>query len=213
VASLALDFGERRNGLPVGFVLQCECSEGKRPRSNVIRLHSHWAHQKFRVNLPAQFILWSSLLCHRVCGKLVRTPWAVKDSVSQYKPTFRRFYGIVFQLLLYCNWAWYWTILITVYFSTSRDSVVRVYATGWTPEESPISGRDKRPTRPGLGPTQPPTQLVLGPISPEVKRPGLEADHSPQSSAQVKNERSYISTPPYVFMASTAITLPYYLFL
>jgi hypothetical protein len=31
--------------------------------------------------------------------------------------------------------------------------------------------------------------------------PGREADHSPPSSAEVKNAWSYTSTPPYVFMA------------
>jgi hypothetical protein len=30
---------------------------------------------------------------------------------------------------------------------------------------------------------------------PGVKRPGREADHSPPSGAEVKNTRSYISTP------------------
>jgi len=35
---------------------------------------------------------------------------------------------------------------------------------------------------PALGPTQPPIQLAPG-----VKRPGREADHSPPSSAEVKN--------------------------
>jgi len=34
-----------------------------------------------------------------------------------------------------------------------------------------------------------------------VKRLGREADHSPQSSAEVKNAWSCISTPPYVCMA------------
>jgi len=37
-------------------------------------------------------------------------------------------------------------------------------------------------------------------LSPEVKRPGREADHSPPSDAEV-NAWSYTSTPPYVFMA------------
>jgi hypothetical protein len=32
-----------------------------------------------------------------------------------------------------------------------------------------------------------------------VKRPGGEADHSPQSRAEVKNVWSYISTPPIGF--------------
>jgi hypothetical protein len=34
-----------------------------------------------------------------------------------------------------------------------------------------------------------------------VKRPGREADHSPSSSAEVKNAWNYISTPQYVLMA------------
>jgi hypothetical protein len=38
-------------------------------------------------------------------------------------------------------------------------------------------------------------------ITPGVKRLGREADHSPQSSTEVKNEWSYTSTPQYVFMA------------
>jgi hypothetical protein len=33
-----------------------------------------------------------------------------------------------------------------------------------------------------------------------LKRPGREADHSPPSSAEVKNAWSYTSTSPYAFM-------------
>jgi hypothetical protein len=33
-----------------------------------------------------------------------------------------------------------------------------------------------------------------------VKRSVREADHSPTSNAEVKNEWSYTSTPPYVFL-------------
>jgi hypothetical protein len=46
------------------------------------------------------------------------------------------------------------------------------------------------------GPTQPPLQWVPGALSLGVKRPECEADHSPPSSAEVKNVRSYTSTPP-----------------
>jgi len=52
-----------------------------------------------------------------------------------------------------------------------------------------------------LRPTRPPIQGVTGSISPGVKGPGREADHSPPSCAEVSNRRSYISTPPYVLMA------------
>jgi hypothetical protein len=37
-----------------------------------------------------------------------------------------------------------------------------------------------------LGPTQPPIQVVPGALSVGEKRPGREADHSPPSSAVVK---------------------------
>jgi hypothetical protein len=47
-----------------------------------------------------------------------------------------------------------------------------------------------------LGSTHPPMQWVLGAISPGVKRPGREANHSPPTSAEVKNTWFYISTPP-----------------
>jgi hypothetical protein len=47
--------------------------------------------------------------------------------------------------------------------------------------------------RPALGPTQPRIQWAL---SPTVKRPGREADHSPPSSAAVKNVWSCASISP-----------------
>jgi hypothetical protein len=51
-------------------------------------------------------------------------------------------------------------------------------------------------SRPSLGPTQPPIQWVPGALSLGVKRPGREPDHSPLSSAEVKNVLRYTSTPP-----------------
>jgi hypothetical protein len=53
---------------------------------------------------------------------------------------------------------------------------------------------------PVLGPTQPPIQWLPGVLSPALKRPWLEADHSPPSSAEVKKAWSYTSTPPYDFI-------------
>jgi len=50
-------------------------------------------------------------------------------------------------------------------------------------------------SRPGLTPTDPLIQWVPG-----IKRPRREADHSLQSSAEVKNAWIYTSTLPYVFM-------------
>jgi hypothetical protein len=56
-------------------------------------------------------------------------------------------------------------------------------------------------SRPALGPTQPPIKWVSQTLPLGVKRLGREADHSPPTSAEVKNAWSYTSTPQYVFMA------------
>jgi hypothetical protein len=42
---------------------------------------------------------------------------------------------------------------------------------------------------------------------PGVKRPGREADHSPQSTAEIKNAWSYTSTPQYIFMVWCLVKL------
>ena len=50
-----------------------------------------------------------------------------------------------------------------------------------------------RPSRPVLGPTQPPVKWIPG-LSQGKVRPGRAADHSPPSSAAVMEEYSYTST-------------------
>lgn len=42
-------------------------------------------------------------------------------------------------------------------------------------------------SRLALGPAQSPIRWVPGDLSPKLKRPGREADHSPQSCVEVKN--------------------------
>jgi hypothetical protein len=56
-------------------------------------------------------------------------------------------------------------------------------------------------SRPVLGLTEPSIQWVPGAISCGVKCPGFEAVHSPPSSAEVKDGRSYNSTLVCVLMA------------
>jgi hypothetical protein len=51
------------------------------------------------------------------------------------------------------------------------------------------------PSRPALGPTQPPTQWIPWGCFSGVKQLGHEADHSPLSSAEVKNGRAMPPLP------------------
>jgi hypothetical protein len=92
--------------------------------------------------------------------------------------------------------------------SANRDSVVGI-ATGYgldKPRGRSLSpGRVKNflfsmSFRPTLGSTQPPIHWVPGALSPGVKRPEREADHSPPASAEVKKTLIYTSTLPYAFM-------------
>jgi hypothetical protein len=58
-------------------------------------------------------------------------------------------------------------------------------------------------SRPALGSTQPPSQWVPRAHSLGVKWLGYEADHSPPTSAEVKQMwiySIYMSTPPYAFI-------------
>jgi hypothetical protein len=68
-----------------------------------------------------------------------------------------------------------------------------IYATGWTIGVLEFDSRRRlgvflftTASRTALRPTQPPIQWLPGSLSLGVKRPGREADHSPPSSAEVK---------------------------
>jgi hypothetical protein len=61
------------------------------------------------------------------------------------------------------------------------------------------------------------TSIVTGALSLGVKRPGHEADHSPPSSAEVKNAWNYTSTAPVrlhdvvlSYSTRTILPLPFY---
>jgi hypothetical protein len=50
--------------------------------------------------------------------------------------------------------------------------------------------------RPALEPTDPPVQWELGALSPRVKRPEREDDHSPTTCAEIKKVWIYTFIPP-----------------
>jgi hypothetical protein len=90
----------------------------------------------------------------------------------------------------------------------SRDSAISVES-GYVLENrgvgvrvlvwSRISSSPSRSDR-FWNPPEPPIQWAPGTLSPEVKRPGREDDHSLPTNAKVKKTWIYASTPPYVFM-------------
>jgi hypothetical protein len=79
--------------------------------------------------------------------------------------------------------------------------------TAWTAEGSEFEFHIGRislfsmSSRPVLGPKQPAIQWVPWALSPGIKRPRREDDHSLPSNAEIKNTWNYIPTPPYVSMA------------
>jgi hypothetical protein len=87
----------------------------------------------------------------------------------------------------------------------SQDSVVGI-ATGYELDDRGVAVRVPvvsriffTSSRPALGSTQPPIQCVRGALSPGVKRPGHEADHSPLASVEVKKIWIYKSYSPILF--------------
>jgi hypothetical protein len=107
-----------------------------------------------------------------------------KHSTQNWKPWFRIFleHKVVIQLsktflslmgsriLTSCHWLLSWASPIK-FTSAQLISLKPNFTTA---------------SRTALGPTKPPIQRVLGVPSLGVKRPGREADHSPPSSAEVK---------------------------
>jgi hypothetical protein len=67
------------------------------------------------------------------------------------------------------------------------------------PLKSPLYLIDVVQTGSGAHPTY--YTMGTGGSFPGVNRPGREADHSPPTSAEVKEMWIYTSTPPYAFMA------------
>jgi hypothetical protein len=78
-------------------------------------------------------------------------------------------------------------------------------ATGWTTTRSEFESQESQEIsflqsiQTGSGAH--PYQMDMRGSFPWGKRPGREADHSPQTSAEVKKTWIYTYTPPYAFMA------------
>jgi len=72
-------------------------------------------------------------------------------------------------------------------------------ATAWTVRElNPGMRRDfPRPSRPALGPTQPPIQWVPGLSLPRVKRPERGDDHPSPFSTEVKEKSTALPLVPF----------------
>jgi hypothetical protein len=78
----------------------------------------------------------------------------------------------------------------------SRDSVVGWLRDGW-PRGREFSVLHVVQTGSEIHPTYP---MGTGGALPVLKQQGLETDHSPPASAEVKKIWIYTSTPPYAFM-------------
>jgi hypothetical protein len=110
-----------------------------------------------------------------------------------------------------CAYTYFGRLALLDFIIMNRDSVVGI-ATGYglddrgvevrVPVQSRIFSTSPRPV---LGPTQLPIQWVPGAISPGVRRPEPEADHSPPANPEVKKMWIYTSTPRYSFMAEYLI--------
>jgi hypothetical protein len=92
------------------------------------------------------------------------------------------------------------------------QSVYRL-ATAWTTARGRSSSPDRvknflfsKSSRLALGSSQPLIQWVPGALSPGVKLPDHEADHSTSTSAEVKKMWIYTSTPPYAFTVQCLIS-------
>jgi hypothetical protein len=60
--------------------------------------------------------------------------------------------------------------------------------------------RHRVATGSGSHPVTCPVGTGEGGVSPKLKRPGYEADYIPACSAEIRNDWSYTSTLPYIFM-------------
>jgi hypothetical protein len=169
-------------------------------------------YHKFGCNTVsfAQMISWAYRIQHRNVVRKEKRGWFC------WWDGHRHFCNLVlgFDVCL----CYFWVLSFSHYepgWSSPYNAWLRA---GWPRGRSSSSGRRtifllSTSSRPVSGPTQPPIQWVLGALSPWVKRPRREADHSPPTTAEreadhsppttaeIKNTWIYTSTPSNVFMA------------
>jgi hypothetical protein len=150
-------------------------------------------------------VIFSVCVCVCVCGNFIKFVWAsckvgVKCNCAQNIINIIKHYLI--QVYWISKFDWLLNIIMSFIVFHISDWLRAGQTRGCS--SSPGGGKNfclSMLSRPALGPTQSPTQWVLGAFSPGVKRPGREADHSPPFSAEVKKSWVYTSTPTYAFMA------------
>jgi hypothetical protein len=148
-------------------------------------LYFKYVHQQYRVSL---FYNWQRLAIHTSEVRLA----AMLELIRYYVTT-------TYNALIFLPRIMKPIKLVKSYY---RPNTLRYCALGYGLDDGfePHQGIGNvlftTASRPVLGPTHPPIQLMPRTLYLGVKRPGREADHSPPSSAEVKNTWSYISTPP-----------------
>jgi hypothetical protein len=133
--------------------------------------------QRYVKSCLMQFICHSTLLCH-LCTQLNICYWGKHSFNKSFRWNYNRSRGSSVSTVTKLRAGW-------PGFDSWQGQIIFLFATA---------------SRPALGPIQPLVQLILGALFRWIKRLGSRADHSPLSLAQVKNNWSYTSTPPYFFM-------------
>jgi len=88
------------------------------------------------------------------------------------------------------------------------------WSTNWTTEEQlldSLQGQERpllQSVEEGFRSYPASCSVVIGVLSPKAKRSVCEANHSPPSSAKVKNVSCYISKPDYAYVQGTNLVLP-----
>jgi hypothetical protein len=147
---------------------------------------------RFRVNTSQKSELWATCSVLLQYKRLYVTAFYLKS--KGYNTSFicniiilpALLYGSVWQkfVMLIFGFKLEWVSIAMGYGLDSRVSI-------------PFRGNFIHPKacRLDLSTTQPPLQWIPGTLSPGIKGPGREADHSPASSAEIKNDEAIPALP------------------